>query len=39
VWQKLKNRDFLLIYHEKLFVFRKPEIGENLNNVKYSIKH
>jgi DNA modification methylase len=39
VWQKLKNRDFLLIYHEKLFIFRKPEIGEKLNNVKYSTKH
>jgi len=36
VWSKLKSRDFLLIYHEKLFIFRKPEIGEKTSRVKYS---
>lgn len=25
-WSKLKERDFLLIYHEKLFVLRKPYV-------------
>ncbi len=25
VWRRLRERDFLLIYHEKLFIFRKPE--------------
>lgn len=24
VWSRLRNRDFLLIYHEKLFILRKP---------------
>jgi len=24
VWQRIRNRDFLLIQHEKLFIFRKP---------------
>lgn len=38
VWSKLRERDFLLVYHEKLFVFRKPELKEELNNVKYSRK-
>ena len=38
VWSRLKDRDFLLIYHEKLFVFRKPEPGEDLSAVKYSRK-
>ncbi|MGC9113366.1 DNA methyltransferase [Acidilobus sp.] len=39
VWQKLKDKGFLLIYHEKLFIFRKPEAGESLRNVKYSTKY
>lgn len=38
VWSKFRERDFLLIYHEKLLVFRKPELREELNNVKYSRK-
>lgn len=38
VWSRLRERDFLLIYHEKLFVFRKPEPGEDLSAVKYSRK-
>ena len=24
VWSKLRNRDFLLIYHEKFFILEKP---------------
>jgi len=39
VWRKLKDRDFLLIYHEKLFIFRKPERGEELGKIRYSLKH
>ena len=36
VWEKVKDRDFLLIYHEKLYIFRKPNIGENLKRYNYS---
>jgi DNA modification methylase len=28
VWSRVKNRDFLLIYHEKLFILRKPGQAE-----------
>ncbi|MEZ0394587.1 MAG: DNA methyltransferase [Desulfurococcaceae archaeon] len=36
VWSRLRDRDFLLIHHEKLFVFRKPvEEGERVR-YKYS---
>jgi SAM-dependent methyltransferase len=28
-WQRQPNRDFLLIYHEHLFIFRKPAKGED----------
>ncbi|MGQ9463260.1 MAG: hypothetical protein ACUVRR_09440 [Candidatus Fervidibacter sp.] len=28
-WQCQTERDFLLIYHEHLFVFRKPERDED----------
>lgn len=38
VWNKIKKRDFLLIYHEKLFILRKPKKGENVNKYKYSMK-
>ncbi|MBS7288729.1 MAG: DNA methylase [Candidatus Freyarchaeota archaeon] len=30
--------DFLLIYHEHLFIFRKPEKNENFNKYKLSMK-
>lgn len=36
VWNKIKERDFLLIYHEKLFILRKPEKGEKISRYKYS---
>lgn len=36
VWGKMKERDFLLIYHEKLFIFRKPEEESELKKFKYS---
>ncbi len=36
-WQKQTDRyNFLLIMHEHLFVFRKPETSENLNPIKFS---
>jgi DNA modification methylase len=37
VWLK-GQRDFYLIAHEHLFVFRKPERGEKLSNYRYSMK-
>lgn len=36
VWKKLKNRDFLLIYHEKFFIFKKPVSKDELKKYKYS---
>jgi len=36
VWNKLKNKDFLLIYHEKLFIFRKPSREEDPSKIKHS---
>lgn len=38
VWSKIKNRDFLLIYHEKLFVFRKPSSEKERDKYRYSSK-
>ena len=38
VWSRLKDRDFLLIYHEKLYIFRKPERGERVDEIRYSGK-
>jgi hypothetical protein len=36
VWRKLKERDFLLIYHEKLFILEKPKQAEI--KLRYSAK-
>lgn len=36
VWSKIKERDFLLIYHEKLYVFRKPVNSGDSSKHKYS---
>lgn len=36
VWNKLRDRDFLLVYHEKLYIFRKPTHQDDLNTYKYS---
>lgn len=36
LWSRLKDRDFLLIYHEKLFIFRKPVDSDELVKYKYS---
>ena len=36
VWSKLKDRDFLLIHHEKLFILEKPEHKDP--ELKYSAK-
>lgn len=35
-WAKLRERDFLLIYHEKLFILRKPENTNEYKKYKYS---
>lgn len=35
VWKK-RERDFLLIFHEKLFIFRKPEKESELKKFRYS---
>ncbi|MCX8186824.1 MAG: DNA methyltransferase [Sulfolobales archaeon] len=36
IWSRSRNRDFLLIYHEKLYIFRKPG-EEKLSGYKYSM--
>ncbi|MEM0352149.1 MAG: DNA methyltransferase [Sulfolobales archaeon] len=36
VWSRIKGGGFLLIYHEKLYVFRKPINADDLNKHKYS---
>jgi ubiquinone/menaquinone biosynthesis C-methylase UbiE len=38
IWGKLRNRDFLLIYHEKLYILRKPLQDEDLRRLRYSSK-
>ena len=35
-WAKLRDRDFLLIYHEKLFILRKPKSRDEYHRYKYS---
>ncbi|MCI4462539.1 MAG: DNA methylase [Thermogladius sp.] len=37
-WSKMRGRDFLLIYHEKLYVLRKPLPSEDVRKLKYSMK-
>lgn len=34
---KNRQKDFYLIMHEHLFVFRKPKNGENLSRIRYSV--
>jgi len=36
--RKGRYTDFLLLYYEHLFVFRKPEKGEKLDNFRASVK-
>lgn len=36
VWSKTKEKDFLLIYHEKLYIFRKPVNNSDTSKHKYS---
>ena len=36
VWSKLRDRDFLLIYHEKLFILEKPRYRDQ--ELRYSMK-
>ncbi len=38
IWKKLEKRDFLLIYHEKLFIFRKPHSNDDFHKYKYSMR-
>ncbi len=35
-WAKLREKDFLLIYHEKLYILRKPENTDEYKKYKYS---
>ncbi len=37
-WARVRNRDFLLIYHEKLYILRKPSSEGEYNRYKYSSK-
>ncbi len=37
VWQKMRGRDFLLIQHEKLFIFEKPGDEREKKKLKYSM--
>jgi len=37
-WQRQTERDFLLIYHEHLFIFRKPESNEDVRKFQDSMK-
>ncbi|MFN3975285.1 MAG: hypothetical protein ACK4K2_08450 [Dehalococcoidia bacterium] len=37
-WKETYNLDFLLIFHEHLFVFRKPALGENIARFRESMK-
>ncbi len=36
IWSRIRNRDFLLIYHEKLYVLRKPLTRKDYSKYKYS---
>jgi len=38
-WSKSTNRDFMLIYHEHLFVFRKPDTNEDIRKFKESMQN
>jgi len=38
-WQFKKKKDFLLIYHEHLLIFRKPTIDEDVKKYRYSMKN
>lgn len=38
-WQKMVDKyNFLMIMHEHLFVFRKPQKNEDLSRIRYSLK-
>lgn len=37
-WRESRNLDFLLTYHEHLFIFRKPDRDEKLSKFKDSIR-
>jgi DNA modification methylase len=37
-WNKNYNHDFLLTFHEHLFIFRKPDKNENLTKFKDSME-
>ncbi len=36
-WRKVHKKDFLLIYHEKLLIFRKPGKNEDTTRLRYSM--
>ncbi len=37
-WMRVRDRDFLLIYHEKLYVLRKPRDEKERRRYRYSVK-
>jgi DNA modification methylase len=37
-WHRQSKRDFLLIYHEHLFIFRKPQKDEDIRKYRYSME-
>ncbi len=38
-WARLRERDFLLIYHEKLYILRKPASRSEYDKYRYSSHH
>ncbi len=38
LWKKLGRKNFLLIYHEKLFIFRKPKSRVDIAKYRYSMR-
>ncbi|MCE4598985.1 MAG: DNA methylase [Desulfurococcales archaeon] len=36
IWRRIRNRDFLLIYHEKLYILRKPRGRDEYRKYRYS---
>jgi SAM-dependent methyltransferase len=37
-WNPRWQHDFLLTFHEHLFIFRKPDVGEDTRRLRYSMK-
>ena len=39
VWSRYTKRDFLLIYHEKLYILRKPTAADEYSKYRYSSRY